>query len=44
MMKGIAIHHRVEHLEQHAILTDKHLAKTQEQLDFFIRTALPRKE
>jgi hypothetical protein len=44
MMKGIAIHKRVEHLEQHAILTDHYLAKTQEQLDFFIKTALPLKE
>jgi hypothetical protein len=41
MFKGIAIHQRVEHLEQHAILTDKQLADTKEQLDFFIQKALP---
>jgi hypothetical protein len=41
MFKGIAIHKRVEHLEQHAILTDKQLANTKEQLDFFIQKALP---
>jgi hypothetical protein len=41
MFKGIAIHKRVEHLEQHAILTDKQLSDTKEQLDFFIQKALP---
>jgi hypothetical protein len=41
MFKGIVIHKRVEHLEQHAILTDKQLANTKEQLDFFIQKALP---
>jgi hypothetical protein len=44
MVKGIAIHKRVEHLEQHAILTDHFMQQTREQLDFFVQTALPRKE
>ncbi|MDR0282237.1 MAG: virulence RhuM family protein [Candidatus Peribacteria bacterium] len=42
MFKGIAIHKRIENLEQHAVSTDKRLSKTEEQLDFFIEKALPR--
>jgi len=42
MFKGIAIHKRIEHLEQHAILTDKFMNETKTQLDFFIENALPR--
>ena len=41
MIQGIAIHKRIEHLEQHAITTDKRLFKAEEQLDFFIEKALP---
>jgi hypothetical protein len=44
MIKGVALHKRIEHLEQHAILTDKFMNEAKEQLDFFIEKALPRKE
>ena len=42
MFKGIAIHKRIEHLEQQAIFTDKRISKAEEQLDYFIERALPR--
>ncbi|MDR0650620.1 MAG: virulence RhuM family protein [Candidatus Peribacteria bacterium] len=41
LFKGIAIHQRVEHLEQHLLATDHRLSKTEQQLDFFIQKALP---
>jgi hypothetical protein len=44
MFKGFAIHKRVEHLEQHAVLTDKFMNETKEQLDFFIEKALPQRD
>jgi hypothetical protein len=37
MLKGYAIHNRIERLEKHAFETDQ-------KLDFFIKTALPKKE
>lgn len=37
MLKGYAIHQRFEHLEQR-------VAKTEEQIDFFVKTSLPKNE
>jgi hypothetical protein len=42
MFKGIAIHRRIEQLEQHALTTDNRLSKTEQQLDFFLEKALPK--
>jgi hypothetical protein len=44
MFKGIAIHKRIENLEQFAVATNRRLTKTEEQLDFFIEKALPPKQ
>jgi hypothetical protein len=44
IMKGVAIHKRIENIEQHIITTDNRLNKTEQQLDFFVKTALPLKE
>jgi hypothetical protein len=44
MFKGIAIHQRIENLEQHAVLSDKFMADTTQKLDFFIEKALPPKQ
>jgi hypothetical protein len=44
MLKGIAIHQRIENLEQFAVSTNKRLTRTEEQLDFFIQKALPYQE
>jgi hypothetical protein len=44
MLKGMAIHKRIEHLEQHAIMTDQMLVETRKQLDFFVESSLPKKE
>jgi hypothetical protein len=44
MTRGIAIHKRLEHLEQHVVSTDNRLEKTEQKLDFFIEKTLPRKE
>jgi hypothetical protein len=41
MFKGIAIHKRIEHLEQHALATDTRLSKAERHLDFFLEKALP---
>jgi hypothetical protein len=41
MFKGIAIHKRIEHLEQHALATDTRLSKAEQHLDFFLEKALP---
>jgi hypothetical protein len=40
----MAIHKRIENLEQHAIHTDQRIAKTEKQLDFLVTTSLPKKE
>ncbi|GAB6008412.1 hypothetical protein [Dysgonomonas reticulitermitis] len=40
----MAIHKRIENLEQHALHTDQRMVKTERQLDFLITTSLPKKE
>ena len=42
MFKGIAIHKRIENLEQHSLSTDTRLSKAEQQLNFFIEKALPK--
>ncbi|MCL2183319.1 MAG: virulence RhuM family protein [Chitinispirillia bacterium] len=41
ILKGYAINHRIERVEKLAAETEKRVAKTEEKIDFFVKTALP---
>jgi hypothetical protein len=41
LLKGYAINHRIERVEKLAAETEKRVAKTEEKIDFFVKTALP---
>ncbi|MCL2219175.1 MAG: virulence RhuM family protein [Chitinispirillia bacterium] len=41
ILKGYAINHRIERVEKLATETEKRVAKTEEKIDFFVKTALP---
>jgi len=41
ILKGYSINHRIERVEKLAAETEKRVAKTEEKIDFFVKTALP---
>jgi len=41
LLRGYAIHQRIERVEKFAVETERRVAETEKKIDFFVRTALP---
>ena len=44
LLKGYAIHHRIDQVEKLTVETEKRVTETEKKIDFLVKTALPRKE
>jgi len=44
LLKGYAIHHRIDQVEKLTVETEKRVTETEKKIDFLVKTALPPKE